>query len=796
MNNIPVMIHLHIKSTFRNLLKNKVYTAVNVGGLTIGLATGLLVLLWVQDELSFDNYHPSVERIFRENAHLKIRDNQLNLTTCPAPHAAYALREIPEVEKAVRVVRSRESALRTDLLTGVEQRGAFADTSFFEVFKTAFLAGNPQMPFTGPNSVILTEQLASRYFGNNTPWQHVPGKVLYIDQEPMVVSAVIDNFPDNTQLQYDYLRPYEYLKQNFRASELWSSREEDWGNCDDATFFRLREGASAAVVAQKLGALTHAHNPLDRGSYYSLQPLTETRLYGPDGTEQGAKTVRIFGMAALFIILIACINYINLATARAAKRAREVGVRKTIGASRGQLVAQFGTESAVVFLAAFMLASGLVSVVLPWANALTGKTLSPDFSNPDFWWLMAGLPGAALVAGALYPALVLSGFKPVQVLNGVKYQGRDQSARIRQSLVVLQFVCSGVLILAMFVAGRQLHFIQNTHLGYDREHVFEIDLSATVQQKREAFMQELASAPGVRGVAAASTSLLDSRVSTGDVTWEGQTSGTDFKISPIGVTANLLPFFNMTLVAGSNFSGTTADAGGYILNETAVRQMGLPDPVGKRMTLWERPGVVLGVVKDFHFSSFHSAIKPAVFYVNPDRLSQVCVKTTAQDAQKALAAAAVVWGKYDAGYPFDYTFMDDTFHKMYERESRVAAVFSVFGVAGMLLSCLGLFGLTAFTLEQRTREIGIRKVMGASVAGITRLFAADFLKLVFISIVIATPLAYYFMGKWLADFAYRIELQAWMFVAVGALVVVLALLTVSVQSVRAALADPVKSLRD
>ncbi len=789
------MFSNYFKVALRSLAKNRFFTALNIVGLSIGLATGLLILLWVKDELSFDHFHPQVAQIYRENANFKAGNEIQVWESCPAPHAAYALREIPEVEKAVRIVNAGAPLIRHDETGNVEKRGVFADTSFFQVFRTDLLVGNPGQPFGDINTVVLTESFARKYFGKSASLASILGQVLQIDKDLTVVSAIIRDFPGNTMFQYDYIRPYEYLKAKFQANEMWKSREEDWGNYNNATYYRLRTGANVAAVQHKLDVLQHAHNQYDPGSFYTLQPFDQIHLYDADGSDAGAQMVRIMGIAALFILLIACINYINLATAKATRRAREVGMRKAIGAKRSQLIWQFLVESSLVFIVSSALALALTYILLPYCNEIADKKLRIDWSDGRIPLLMAGVLGVALLLSAVYPALVLSAFNPLRVMKGQLTAGKDSQANLRKGLVVLQFVCSSALLLAMFVINRQMNYIQTKNLGYDRENVFQIDLSELTYKNREAIVQELKNSPGVVNVTSASGSILQSPSTTGDTKWEGKTDDNNMIVSPLAIAPDYLAFFKLNLVSGNTFTGTKADSTSFIINETAAAQMNVGDPVGKRFTLWQTEGTIIGVVKDFHFASLHETIKPAIFFANPEWHGVICVKTTGKDASKAIAAAESLWKRFDSTYPFDYTFMDQSFDKMYRKDQRTSQLFKAFGLIALLISCLGLFGLSAFTVEQRTKEIGIRKVLGASVRSVTALLAKDFLTLVLVAFLIASPLAYWSMQKWLADFAYSIQLQWWMFALTGAVAILVAFLTVGFQSVKAALANPVQSLK-
>lgn len=789
------MFSAYLTIALRSLSKNRFFTALNIIGLSIGLSTGLLVLLWVQDERSFDQHHPDVERIYREVSHFKAGDEVQTWEGNPAPHAAYALREIPEVERSVRISGTGGPIVKYEGISHIEKKGAFADTSFFQVFEASFLAGNEAKPFGDINTVVVTESFGKKYFGAAATPASMLGKILQVDKDPVTVTAVLRDFPENTAFKYDYLRPYEYIKSHFGGNGEWKLKDEDWGNFDCCTYYRLRPSGDPAAVARKLGEIQHAHNSADVGSFYSLQPLRDIHLYTADGSDTGAQTVRIMGFAALFILLIACINYINLATAKATKRAREVGMRKAIGAKRGQLIGQFMVESGLVFLLASGLAIVLVYALLPYCNQIADKKLRLDWSEPTIPALIGGILGGAMLLSAVYPALVLSAFNPLRVMRGQLGGSNDAQKTLRKGLVVVQFACSCALLLAMFVIGRQLNYIQTKSLGYDRENIFQISLSELTYKNRDAIIQELRNSPGVRGVTSTSDNIMDIGSTTGDTDWDGKTADKSMIVYPMAVAPDYIDFFNIKLVSGRNFAGNKSDSTAFIVNETAVAQMGLQDPIGKRFTLWQTTGTIIGVVRDFHFASLRETIKPAVFMSRPQWHGGICVKTTGAEANAAVAAAEALWKRFDSVYPFDYAFMDESFDKMYKKEQRTSQIFKVFGAIALLISCLGLFGLSAFTAEQRTKEIGIRKVLGASVSGITRLLAKDFLGLVVLAIVVASPIAYYFMQQWLSNFAYRIGLEWWIFAATGAVAILIAFMTVSFQSIRAALVNPIKSLR-
>jgi ABC-type antimicrobial peptide transport system permease subunit len=786
------MLLNYLKIAFRNLGKDRLFSVLNIAGLCVGLAAGLLMLLWTQDELTFDNFHADADRIYREVAHFNSGESTESWAVTPAPHALFALQQVPEVEAAVRVCADDDRPIfRVDDVSRVEKKGAFADSSFFRVFKTEIISGNAERPFDGPESIVLTETFARRYFGR----ADVAGKNIGIGKDNVLVSAVIRDFPGNSVFQFEYLRNFELLKKSFEGNDMWRTLESDWGDFNYDTYLKLRPGASVATVEKKMTDIQHTNHPTDKESWYTLQALRDLHLVEADGSAPGMQAVRILGLAGLLLILIACINYMNLSTARASGRAREVGMRKVVGARKSQLLGQFMTETAVVFAIAAGMAVFAARLLLPYCNKIADKKLVLDFTRPDIAMLFGGVLLLTLLLSGLYPALVLSAFKPVDTLKG-KLLGNTGSGTLRRGLVVTQFVFSIGLMISMLVIGRQLSFIRNKNLGYDRENIFSFGLAGEAWKHRKAMLDELAKQPGVTSVTSSGGNLLQSGSSTGDTDWEGKAPDQQMIVSPLSVAPEFISFFNMKLLAGEGFTGTQADSTRFILNEAAVREAGLKEPVvGKRFKLWQTDGVIAGVVRDFHFQSMRAKIGPAVLMSRPNRNGSIYIKTTGQDAARAVESAGAVWKKYERAYPFNYAFLDETFEKMYRREQRTSGLFNAFSGLAIFISCLGLFGLSAFTTARRFKEIGVRKVLGASVAEIIGLLAKDFLKLVVVALVVASPLAWYLMNDWLSDFAYRIEIQWWMFAAAGAAAIAIAFLTVGFQSMKAALTNPVKSLR-
>jgi putative ABC transport system permease protein len=524
---------------------------------------------------------------------------------------------------------------------------------------------------------------------------------------------------------------------------------------------------------------------------FQLQPLKDIHLRKADGSAPLLQTVRIFIWIAVFILLIASINYVNLSTARAMLRAREVGVRKIIGAAKRQLFAQFVVETVLFYVVSLVLAFGLIYLLIPYYNSLAGKQVHPDITDTGLWKVVAVTGVGVLLASAVYPALLLSSFEPLRAIKGViKGVG---NVTFRKVLVTTQFVFSVGLIIATLVIGGQLSYIRQRDPGYNRSQVFTF-FGRQMWEHSRAVLDQLREEPAIKEVAVSNDNLVDVHNSTGETDWDGKPINSVFVVNFLNVDERLLPMMKIPLAAGDNFSGRAADSTHFILNETAVRQMGIADPVGKRFKLHDVNGTIIGVIRDFNFQSLHTAIAPLVLRYRAAG-SVYYVKTNGHEASKAIAAAKRIWKQYNPGFAFDYGFLDQNYERMYRADIRTGSLFSLFAGVAVFLSCLGLFGLATYTAQVRTREIGIRKVLGASAASIVALLSRDFLRLVIVAIVIASPLAAWGMYRWLQDFVYRVSIGWWVFVVAGGAALGLALLTIGWQAVRAALANPVRSLR-
>lgn len=784
------MLKNYLITALRHFWKQKSYAILNIAGLAVGLTASLLILLWVQDELSYNAMHAQAGHIYRVHANFTNNGTVSVWNNVQAPVATYGKQQVPGIQQAVRIRNNHHVYLfRYQYKSFTENHRAYVDPSFFSVFSFNLLKGNPQNPFPDLHSVIMSASTARRYFGEEDPM----GKVIQADgKQDYVVSGVVADFPANSSIQYDMLFPMELFASNFWSNGYFSDMENDWGNYDHEIYLLLQPETSPQSVADKLTQILEKSSPYAHGTSYALQPLSQIHLYNPDGSEGGMQEVRIFAIVAFVILLIACINYVNLATARATRRAKEMSVRKLIGAGKQELFWQILGESALLFIVAVVITLVAADLLVPAYNDLTGKSM--DFNILDTSVLLT--LGAAFVFTVLmvgiYPALLLSSFEPLHALKGNLMMG-NTSGTFRKTLVVVQFTLSITLIIGTLIIGKQMDYIRSKKLGYDRENIFTFGMR-DMRQHYESIRNELLNQPGVLAVTSADQNLTNIGNTTGDTGWDGKEPNSTFLIHPVSVDENFMHTMQIELLEGRGFSGSPADSAHYILNETAVKEAGIEDPIGKRFSLWAREGTIIGVVKDFHFSSIHQKIEPAIFYYQPDSW-MMYVKTTGADAQQAIAAAQEQWHKYNPDYPFEYQFLDESYDQLYKSDQHTGRIFNYFAGVAILISCMGLFGLATFTAEQRVKEIGIRKVLGASAASIVRLFSLDFLKLVLIAILIASPIAWYLMSRWLDNFAYRTTLSGTVFLVAGMLALLIAFLTVSYQSIRASRANPTESLR-
>lgn len=824
------MIRNYIKIAWRNLTRNKVSSAINISGLAIGLACVMLIGMYVKDELGYDRFFKDSASIFRVNIHERMGNDEFIAAHTPPPVGQALLSNFPEIESYTRIFKPGDEVIHS--VAGgkknsfTERKMLSVDSNFLQFFSYKMIAGDRATCLNGPNSVVLTERAAMKYFGST----NVIGKNLVFDgyTAPFTVTAVLKDIPEQSSLQFDVLRSNIGIAviKHFSWSWIWLQtgtyvKLKPGIATDGASIQKLEARFPAMVKVQAASAFSRIGQPFNefvkKGGKYEilLQPLKDVHLnsanIGNRYFVQGdMKYIYIFSAVALFIILLACINFMNLSTAQSAKRAKEVGIRKVLGSERKRLVGQFLAEAFLYTLCATVIAVAVVILALPAFNQLASKSLSfTEFLN---WWTVTGLLAIILLTAMLagsYPAFYLTSFKPVTVLKGSNnFKVSGSSFFTRNALVVFQFWVSTVLMICTIVVYKQLKYNQSKDLGFDKENVVVVADADRLGSSEESFRQELTRIPGIANASistsAPATQLFfeDTYVPEADV---ANTTAPDKNVDVASyiVDESFVPTLKLKVIEGRNFSKNFTDSASVLLNETAAKLMGWKHPIGKHITY---PGggntkfTVVGVLKDFNVESLHQIVQPfALFYTTSKtykvNTSYVTVRVKPGDYSRTIDAIAAVWKKFEPDNPFEYSFMDDDFDALYRTDQTAGKVFGTFTGLSIAVACLGLLGLAMYTAERRTKEIGIRKVLGASVNSIVSMLSKELLKLVIIASIIAFPVAYYAMNKWLQDFAYPTAISWWIFGMAAFITMIIALVTVSFQSIKAALMNPVKSLR-
>jgi putative ABC transport system permease protein len=789
---------------WRNLRKNKLYSAINLFGLAIGLACCMSIGLFVNDELSYDRFHRGSENIYRVVQTQKQEDGIFHFAMTPWPTGVQLKKDFSEVEAATAIRSSGGLLVLGEKATEIK-KGLLADPAFFQFFDFPLLIGNRQTLFSRPGQIVLSASTARAYFGPDWLHKATPGQTFTYNDELYTLAGVAADAPERSSIQFDILlhRQYHY---NY----------DDWGSNEVHTYIRLKAGTDIKAFNKKIRFILHDQYPAITATV-QLQPLSEVYLYSKFdfGTDWGKRSdilyVRIFTTVGIIILFIAIVNFVNLSTARAVNRAKEVGVRKTIGAKRGALIGQFLTEA--LLLTAIAVLAGLVLLfpLLTLLNGIAIKHLRVPFADPGFWVLTGGFTGVIGCLSGLYPAFYLSSFRPVKVLKGIV---DARSGRVFwQSLVVGQFALSMILAIGAGVVWRQLHFIQNKKLGFDKSQLLYVRLNAGAQKNARLLKQDLMALPGVAQAAGSTGDLTDNMQSTTNVTWDGQPPKDRFLLTQMNVDADFFVTTGMTLASGRNFlPHSDEDTSSrrpveYIINQAAAKRMGYTDTtaIGKQVSQRGLLGFVIGVVKDFHFRPLHVTIEPLMIRCVPpiarkawssDPWSRLYVRMKPGQAPTVLAKLDDLYKKYEPLYPLNFGFVDQDLDALYKPEQITGKVTAAFAMLAIFVSCLGLFGLATFTIGQRTKEIGIRKVLGASVTGILALLSKDFLKLIGVALIIAIPVALWATNRWLQDFNYRINVEWWIFAGVGLVAIGLALATVVVNSLKTAMIPAIKSLQE
>lgn len=789
----PAMIQNYLKIALRNLLKSKTFSAINVLGLALGMACSLLIMLWIRDERAVDAFHANKDQLYRIYMREYFSGKVQGVIWTPGPLADELKKSIPEIEMTTPLSWPVSQTFSVGN-TIHKQETNWASGDFFRMFSYQLLQGTPEAALRDRNSIAISRSMAAAFF--DTP-EGAMGKAIRFDnRKDMTVTAVFENIGANSTLKFDCLMTWDaYTDDNGWAKE--------WGNTDPVTFFKLRKDADPAKVEAKMLHLLDKTNR-DAGKPYKTQlAMQRFHEYYLNSNIKGDKMdggrieyIRLFSFVAVFILLIACINFMNLATARSARRAKEVGVRKVVGAMRSMLAGQFMGEALLIALLSILAALLLVVLLLPAFNNLTGKQVVLPLAEPSFWGIMVGLLAATGLLAGSYPALFLSSLNPVRILKGaLKFD--SGSVWVRQGLVVFQFGLSLILIVGMIIIYRQVGYVQNKNLGFDRENLVYFPIEGELFKKFDILKEELSNVPGVKHVTHMTSTPASNGSGTEGISWAGSDPKGQVRFTPFGVGYDFVQTMKLQMEQGRDFSKAFAtDSAGFVINETALKLMGFKDPIGQQLKWGNAKGTIIGVLKDFHFESLHKTIRPMIAYLGARQpQGSVVIRIEAGKTPETLASVEQVCKKLNPNVPFTYSFTDQEYARQYQSEQIVGRLAGYFAFLAIFISCLGLFGLAAFTAEQRTKEIGVRKVLGASVSGIIGLLSRDFLKLVIMAIVLASPVAWYVMKQWLQGFAYQIDIEWWMFALAGMISVLIAVFTISFQSVRAAMMNPVRSLR-
>ena len=781
------MFKNYFNIAFRNLKKYKGFSFINILGLAVGMACTLLILLWVQDELSYDRFFPNADRLYRVIDSEKYSNGEGSLFSMNPPSLSKTLvNKYPEIIDATRLRIVKNSVLQYEDKRFTENNLMFADPSFLKMFSIQFLKGNENTALSNLSSIVITTETAEKYFGHSDPL----GKIIKINNHMnFEVTGVVKKIPSNSHLKIEFLLPFDAIKD-------FGYTIEGWNSFAHTTYVLLNKNVDFHTLSKKISN-TIIQNQKDINITIGLQPVTDIHLYSSNiwgiGGTGNITQVYLFSIIALLILLLACINFINLSTARSSNRAKEIGMRKVVGASRKEIIIQFFLESIIYAFISLIISIVLVYDLLPAFNSLSGKELSFNLQN-NFELLLLTL-GIAVFTGIIsgvYPALFLSAFKPVKVLKG-KFNSGSGNKNFRKPLVTFQFVLTIILIIGTVVVNRQLHFIQNKNLGFNKEHVLCLELPGKLNKKADLIKNELSrnrQVISISGVSYPPSGVLSS--STLD-DWEGNKSNSQFLIYRLTADQDFAKTMQINMIKGRFFSKefSSDTAGGCVVNQAAISAMDMNSPLGKKVLNLK----IIGVIKDFNFSSLHSKISPLIIYYDPSEIKELLVRIKPGEISSTIKSLEQTWDKVAPDYPFEYSFLDEQINKLYQSDQKISKVINTFSFLALFIACLGMFGLASFTAEQRTKEVGVRKVLGAKITGIVILLSKEFTKYVLLANLFAWPAAYFVLNKWLGSFAYHIDMTWWMFLIPGLIAFVIAVATVSFQAIKAATVNPVKSLR-
>lgn len=782
------MIRNFLIITLRNLVKQKTYSTINISGLAIGLACSVLIMLWVIDESKYDKFHQDSDRIYQVMENQSYSDGIQTQATTPGPLAETLIEEVPEIEHAAsfswnisKTFTKGDNTFRED--------GIYASPDFLNILTIHIERSSAKDFLVKPNTVLISQEAAKRYFGRENPI----GEPIIIDRDQVyTVEGVFRKLPHNSSIQFDYILPFNM----FLSENAWANR---WESSVLRTIVKLRPETNSQAVNTRIEKLLKSKTEKAQRVDLFLYAYSDQYLYGQfdNGKVAGGRIeyVRLFAAIAIFILLIACINFINLSTARSTKRAKEVGIRKSIGASRGSLFGQFLGESIALTLIALVISVLLVEISLPLFNTITGKLIHIDYSDSYFTLLIITIALITGLASGSYPAFVLSSLQPVKTLKGI-VKSSSLETFTRKGLVVFQFTLSIALIISTLVIYRQIEFTQTKNLGYKKENLINFVVGSDMKENWETIQQEILRDPNVISASRSDHWFLTATFSSDDVSWAEKDANRHTSFETVQVDYDLIETLGFEIIEGRSFSKEYASSNSkVIINESALNVMGFENPIGKKVRFKDADYEVVGVIKDFHFQSLQYAITPLIMELKPEHTYVAFARVRSKNISETIAHIEAQYDKFNPLIPFSYNFLDQQYASLYENETRVGVLARYFAIFAVIISCLGLFGLSAFTAEQRTREIGIRKVLGASIKSIVVLLSQDFTWLVLIALLISTPLSWILMNTWLSDFAYTQSIEWWLFPLAGISTICIAWLTTGYQSIKAALTDPIKTIK-
>jgi len=787
------MLKNYFRIAWRNLLKSKVFSFINITGLALGITCSLLILLWVQDERSVDNSQANGNRLYILYERQYI-DQKIDAGYYTPGLLSYELKNtIPEVESAVGYIHSNKTTFEAGNKI-LKQDGAWAGADYFKMFSYPLLEGSPATALSTPSSMAISNKMAFRFFGS----AHAAyGKTIrYKNRKDFTITAVFADLPKNISQGFDFLLNWEALI----ADNEWL---KDWRNNSPQTYIMLRADADPKLVEKKLTRFLDAYNKSQTPSFrieLAMQKFGDTYLHSNfvNGRFEGGRIeyVWLFSMVALFILFIACINFMNLTTARSARRSREIGIRKVSGAVRGVLIRQFLSEALFITILSVLLSLILVYSLVPFFNQLTGKHILFPFSSKGFWLFLACLTIVTGFVSGSYPALFLSSFNPVQVLKGpLKF--KTDSILFRKGLVVFQFILSIILIVGTIYISKQVNYVQKINLGYDRENLMYVPLEGDLSNQYQIFKEEGMQESGIKSITRTSDEPTELSNGTGSVVWDGKDPNTTPQFTTLSAGYDFVKTMDLTILEGREFSREfISDTSGYLVNEEAMKIIGYKDPVDSHLSLWDQKGKIVGVLKDFHFTSLHDPIKPLIVHLGEsDGGGVALVRIKPGMTKQAIIHLEKICRALNPQFPFSYSFSNEEYQKLYKNEEIVSRLSNYFAGLAIFISCIGLLGLAMFTAEQRKKEFGIRKVLGASVVSLFSLLSGEFVMLVVIALFIACPVAWWAMNAWVSGFAYRVKIEWWLFFYAGIITIIIALITVSFQAFKAAFTKPITSLR-